>query len=341
MYGTASEGGNLTCAYGCGVVYKLNSTGTETVLHRFSGSPDGCLVFPGLVRDSGGNLYGTTWSCGSSGGGTVFKVDSAGNETVLYSFSGGTSDGCSPFQGLIRDHAGNLYGTTWHCGSSGYGTIFKVDNAGNETVLHSFTGGSSDGGSPYLGHLLIDTKGNLYGATSGGGASGNGVLYKVSKKRKFTILHSFAGGTSDGCGPFGSVVQDKAGNLYGTTSACGSKGYGTIWKVSTTGKETIVHNFAGSPSDGCGPWAGVTRDSKGNLYGVAGCGANSYGALYKLGPRGRLTLLHSFDGIHGRYPYGEVLRTSKGTLFGTTYVGGTGNSCQPYGSCGTVWSYVP
>jgi len=103
------------------------------------------------------------------------------------------------------------------------------------------------------------------------------------------VLHSFAGGTSDGCAPNGSVVQDKAGNFYGTTSYCGSGNYGTIWKVSNKGKETILHNFAGGSSDGCNPGAGVTRDSKSNLYGVTyGCGANGYGALYELSTSGTL-----------------------------------------------------
>jgi uncharacterized repeat protein (TIGR03803 family) len=131
------------------------------------------------------------------------------------------------------------------------------------------------------------------------------------------------------------VVRDNAGNLYGTTNGCGSTGNGTIWKVSEKGKETILHNFAGGSSDGCYPYGGVARDTKGNLYGVTyACGANGYGALYKLSTSGRLTLLHSFDYSDGILPIGEVLRNGKGTLYGTTYMGGT------YGY-GTVWSYVP
>jgi len=156
------------------------------------------------------------------------------------------------------------------------------------------------------------------------------------------VLHSFPGhGTSDGCEPYGSVVQDTAGNHYGTTLYCGLYGGGTIWKVSVKGKETILHNFAGGKSDGCRPYAGVTRDSKGNLYGVANaCDANNYGALYKLSASGKLTLLHSFDNTDGAGPVGEVRRTAKGTLFGTTsYGAGGGNYCQD--GCGTVWSYVP
>jgi uncharacterized repeat protein (TIGR03803 family) len=137
------------------------------------------------------------------------------------------------------------------------------------------------------------------------------------------------------------VVQDNAGNLYGTTEFCGSNSdYGTVWKVSKEGKETILHRFTGT-SDGCYPYAGLARDAKGNLYGVAyGCGAGkseNWGVLFELSARGRFTLLHSFGtGSDGVWPVGEVLRTTNGTLFGTTAYGGT------YGLYGgTVWSYVP
>lgn len=339
LYGTTVAGGDLSCnaPSGCGVVYKLNTAGTETVLHAFAGYPlDGAYPRTPVTRDSRGNIYGTAVGGGSYDYGAVFKIDTAGNEKVLYSFTGG-SDGCDPYQGLVRDKAGNLYGTTWSCGSSDWGTIFKVDSAGNFTILHSFAGYPSDGASPYLGHLMMDKSGNLYGVTTAGGNTGCGVLYKLSKNGTLTVLHSFARGPSDGCYPVGSVVQDKAGNLYGTTYDCGANSAGTIWKVSKTDNETILHNFYYGPSDGCWPQAGVARDSKGNLYGATtGCPANKRGAVYELSTTGTLTVLHSFDYLSG--PIGEVLRTTKGTLFGTTLDGGSGD-CNRLG-CGTVWSYV-
>jgi uncharacterized repeat protein (TIGR03803 family) len=329
LYGTTESGGSGHY-YNYGVVYEIDPVGTETVLHSFGGYPDGSTPLAPVVRDKAGNLYGTTSS------GIVFKIDTAGNETVL------DSPGAS-YQGLVRDKAGNLYGTTssWNC--SGYGTIFKIDKAGNFTLLHSFTGGSSDGACPYYGHLALDESGNLYGLTWGGGAYGYGVLYELSKAGTFTVLHSFNNSSSDGCYPYGSVLMDKAGNLYGTTSGCGSYYYGTIWKVSKKGKETILHNFAGSPSDGCTPYAGVAQDTKGNLYGVTtGCGANYYnGTLYELSGKDQFTLLHSFNGADGEDPVGEVLSSSTGTLFGTTYYGGTSDCRIYYSTCGTVWSYVP
>ena len=161
------------------------------------------------------------------------------------------------------------------------------------------------------------------------------VLYTLSENGTFTLLHSFMGGTRDGCGPLGSVVQDEAGNFYGTTVYCGFNNQGTIWKMTKAGKETILHNFAGGTSDGCQPQAGVTRDPKGNLYGVTDCGgAYGQGTLYKLSANGVLTVLHSFTVSEGFIPIGEVLRIANGTIFGTTFMGGAYEG-------GTVWQYVP
>ncbi len=338
LYGTTFEGGNVNCGNyddGCGVVYEVSTAGTETVLHTFcqqGGCGDGANPRATVIRDMAGNLYGTGYEGGKGDAyGTVFKIDTAGNETVLQSFHG--QAGCLPAQGLLVDKSGTIFGTTSSCGSYNYGTLFEVSSAGKFTILHSFDG--MHGAVPAGGHLTVDESGNLYGVTLAGGHDNYGVLYKLSKDGAFTVLHSFAGGTTDGCYPEGSVVEDEAGNLYGTAPYCGSSSNGAIWKVTKTGKETIVHNFAGGTSDGCNPLAGVFRDSKGNLYGVTmGCGANSYGALYELSAKGGLTLLHSFDYSDGSEPTCEVLRTEKGTLFGTTNEGGA------YGG-GTVWKLTP
>lgn len=343
LYGTTAASGDLKCngGYGCGVAFEVDTAGNETVLHAFTGYPsDGASPEAPVARDKSGNIYGTTFNGGSGncgnghGCGTVYKMDSAGSETVFYSFTGG-SDGCYPAQGLVVGKSDTLFGTTWSCGSADYGTIFRVDSAGKLTLLHSFAGSPSDGAEPIYGHLARDKSGNLYGVTSAGGTSNYGTLYKLSKGGKFTLLHSFQGGTSDGCTPQGSVVQDKVGNFYGTSSSCGSSYNGTIWKVGPKGKDTILYSFAGGPNDGSNPEAGVALDSKGNLYGVtAGGTVTGYGALYELSAKGTLTLLHTFDGSDGEDPAGEVLWTAKGTLFGTTPNGGT----HGYG---TVWKYVP
>jgi uncharacterized repeat protein (TIGR03803 family) len=347
LYGTTSQGGSrLSCDYlghGCGVVYKLDDAGVETVLHSFCPQTD-CLdgAYPQspVVRDKTGNIYGTATGGGSTFLGVVFKIDTAGNESVLYNFTGG-SDGCQPYQGVIRDKAGNLYGTTSGCNSAA--TIFKVDHAGKFHLLHSFKGHPSDGAGPVYGHLTMDQYGNLYGVTTYGGSGGCevsygeygcGVLYELGKNGTYRVLYNFKGGTEDGCTPYGSVVQDKSGSFYGTTYGCGSAGLGTVWKVTAKGKEAVLHHFQG-PLDGCNPYAGVARDPTGNLYGVTwGCDT-----LYKLSAKGKLTQLHSFSDRDPGSPIGELLRTSAGALFGTT-VGGPGSFC-PMTSCGTVWKYVP
>jgi uncharacterized repeat protein (TIGR03803 family) len=170
LYGTTYYGGDTQCLHfgGCGTVFKVDTTGKETVLHSFTGSADGKFPTAGVVRDAAGNLYTTTKGGGTSGNGSVFKLDTTGKETVLYSFTG-SPDGSGPGN-LIRDTNGNLYGTTAYGGMSGNGTVFKVDTTGKETVLHSFAGTGGDGANPYAG-LVRDAAGNLYGTTFLGGAS--------------------------------------------------------------------------------------------------------------------------------------------------------------------------
>jgi len=222
FYGTTYVRGGGCPPYGCGTVFKVTSTGKETVLHSFTGAPDGDNPFAGLVRDSAGNLYGTATG-GASGAGSVFKVEPNGKETVLYSFTG--LDGALPFGGLVRDSAGNLYGTTQTGGANFFGTVFELDNTGKETVLYSFTGGS-DGATPYAG-LVRDSAGNLYGTTSQGGMDNIGTVFEVDTTGKETVLYSFTGGTDGGL-PYAGLVRDRAGNLYGTSS---NYGWGAVFKI--------------------------------------------------------------------------------------------------------------
>jgi uncharacterized repeat protein (TIGR03803 family) len=224
LYGTTSQGG----ASGAGVVFKIDTSGNETVLYSFTGGADGGFPLGGVIRDAAGTLYGTTNGGGASGAGVVFKVDTSGNETVLYSFTGG-ADGGFPIAGVIRDSAGNFYGTTNGGGASGVGVVFKVDTSGNETALYSFTGGA-DGGYPVWVTLARDSAGNLYGSTSGGGASGVGVVFKVSAAGQETVLHSFTGGP-DGGSPYAGVVFGPDGHLYGTTRFGGQTNAGVVYEI--------------------------------------------------------------------------------------------------------------
>ncbi len=297
---------------------------TLTVLHSFTGNPDGSMPYGSLVRDSSGNLYGTTTQGGTSGNGTVFKTTSTGTTTVLHSFSG-TPDGSTPYGALAIDASGNLYGTTIIGGTSGNGTVFKTTSTGTTTVLHSFAG-NPDGANPY-GGLVVDSSGNLYGTTVIGGTSNNGTVFKTTSTGTTTLLHNFAG-NPDGSRPYGGLVRDSSGNLYSTTSQGGSSNLGTVFKTTSTGTTTVLHNFAGNP-DGSSPYYdGLVRDSSGNLYGTTTQGGSSnLGTVFKTTSAGTTTVLHSFVGTpDGSGPYGGLVVDSSGNLYGTTVIGGTSNN---------------
>jgi uncharacterized repeat protein (TIGR03803 family) len=255
----------------------------------------------------------------------VVAIQSAQAQTLttLHNFTG-SPDGAGPVAGLVGDAKGDFYGTTEYggdlsCGDYGCGIVFKLDAAGKETVLHSFAG--SDGANPSAG-LIIDAKGNLYGTTAYGGlgcqSPGCGVVFKLDTSGKETVLHNFTG-RPDGEYPIRGLVRDTAGNLYGTTPYGGSSGYGTVFRVSKTGEETVLHSFTGAPSDGAVPEAGLVRDAKGELYGTTDEGGSSgYGTVFKLDATGKATVLHSFTGSpsDGAFTEAGLLRDAKGNLYG-------------------------
>jgi uncharacterized repeat protein (TIGR03803 family) len=296
----------------------------EMVLHNFEPLSMGQTPNSDVIRDSAGNLYGTTSNGGAGNAGVVYKVDAAGHGTVLHNFTGG-ADGGQPFGGVIRDAVGNLYGTTDYGGATGYGAVFKLDAAGRETVLYSFTGGN-DGAAPMSG-LILDLEGNLYGTTLFGGL-GTGTVYKVDRTGHETVLYSFAGG-NDGATPYAGVVRDPAGNIYGVTWGGGSWNSGTVYKVDTAGHETVLYNFTGR-TDGANPRTSAIRDLAGNLYGttVAG-GTGQAGVIYKVDAAGNYTVLYNFPAGSDQWsPWAGgagVIRDSAGNLYGTTYSGGTAN----------------
>jgi uncharacterized repeat protein (TIGR03803 family) len=297
FYGTTRVGG----AYGYGTVFRVSENGKETVLHSFGKGTDGYLPLAGLVMDSAGNLYGTTVSGGfgeQNGYGTVFKLSKSGKETVLHRFTG-NGDGGNPWTAtLILDDEGNLYGTTSVGGTGpclgGCGTVFKMSKQGHETVLHSFAGNFTDGIAPLAG-VVRDAKGNLYGTTSGNGPNGNGIVFKVTKGGMETVLYSFTGAFNgdDGASPYSGLVRDKAGNLYGATyygglNQCddgnGVAGCGTIFRLDTKGKETVLYRFAGG-TDGAYPsYGNLLRGAKGNLYGVTYGQSGNASLIFKLTP---------------------------------------------------------
>jgi|SRR5579863_1099414 len=286
LYGTTE----LYPTFDYGTVFKVDMSGKETVLHAFTGPPDGAYPIGGLIRDRNGNLYGTTNGGGDMncnfpyGCGTVFKVDTSGKETVLYSFTG-SPDGAYPaiLTSLLVDKNDTLYGVTGGGGSAvcGCGTLYKLSKSGTETVLYSFTGGTTDGCSPY-GTLATDTMGSLYGTTGACGSSNLGVVWKFTARGIETVLHSFIGGPTDGSDPDG-VITDTSGNLYGETVYGGPSGVGTVYELSKKGKVTLLHRFAGPGGER--PVGGLLRDASGNLYGTAyEGGSHGDGTVWKLTP---------------------------------------------------------
>jgi uncharacterized repeat protein (TIGR03803 family) len=359
LYGTTSQGGDPNCPpnRNCGVVFKLDRTGHETLLYSFTGNADGGGPTGALVRDGQGNLYGTTFTGGdlncfdTFGCGVVFKLDTNGTETVLHTFAG-KADGASPYADMIRDSDGNLYDTANQGGDTvdcehpfGCGTIFKLNRRGGYTVLHTFTG-PPDGGHPYAG-LVWDPEGNFYGTTLSGGIHSAGTVFKVGKTGKYTVLYNFAA-SKDGGYPWGSLILDAAGNLYGTTNLGGIDDRGTVFKLnSTTGKFMVLHRF-NPVAEGAGPRAGVVRGSNGNLYGTTTQGGDTNclppsgcGTIFKLSRTGKYTVLHTFAGAaDGGGPWAGLVLDSRGKLYGTTNFGGDNTACAPYG-CGVVFKLTP
>jgi uncharacterized repeat protein (TIGR03803 family) len=319
LYGTTFHGGTYNAkpgSDGFGAVYSMTTSGGEKILYRFQGD-QGSGQYPaaGLAAVNG-MMYGTTKAGGKTFG-TVFSVAPNGKEAVLYRFLG--TDGAKP-QGRLTNVNGKLYGTTSAGGKYGNGTVFSITQSGVEAVLHSFGGTSGeDGTAPQAG--LVNVSGKLYGTTTLGGAHDRGTVFEITPSGTETVLYSFAGGTGDGSEPLSGVINLN-GTLYGTTSRGGTSNFGTVFAVTTSGKETIVHSFI-ARGDGAYPQAGLINVS-GTLYGTTYAGgANSFGAVYSITPSGAENIIYSFGGFSGdgSNPYGEVIDV-KGALYGTTFLGG-------------------
>jgi uncharacterized repeat protein (TIGR03803 family) len=330
FYGTASQGGDSTCGGGCGTVFKLSPKNKETTLLIFHGK-NGMFPAGALIADTSGNLYGTTGNGGAHSGGVVFKLTPEGKETILHAFCAkkNCTDGQSPQGALIADTAGNLYGTTSQGGALNLGVVFKIAKDGSESVLHSFKG-NSDGATP-MGGLLMGTAGTMYGTTSAGGSTscegpGCGTVYQITTKGAEKVLYAFCavGSCTQGQEPWAPPIRDKSGNLFGTTRVGGAHGLGTVFKLTSHNKETVLFSFAGSVT-GSEPTGGVISDGKGHLFGATlfGGDSNGNGVVYEL-QNGKEKVLHTFtgggDGGQGK---AGLLIDGAGNLYGTAQVGGT------------------
>jgi uncharacterized repeat protein (TIGR03803 family) len=325
----------------------------------------------GVIQDSDGNFYGTTSIGGQFNQGTVFRISPDGTETVVYSFAGGPSDGAQPNGGLIQGSNGNFYGTTsnggigvcpraepvsGNTGESACGTVFTVTPDGAETVLYFFRG-TADGGEPN-GGLVLGADGNFYGTTNSGGLAnsycgldGCGVVFKITPGGAETAIYAFGGQTDDGVFP-SSLVQGTDGDFYGTTDIGGQPNVGTVFRVTSTGAETLLHSFAGG-NDGKEPQAPLVQGNDGSFYGttyfggistnnpVAPCVNGGCGTVFKITAAGAESVLYSFggDATDGAYPSTALIQGGNGNLYGTTGAGGSSTNCN--GGCGVAFSITP
>ncbi|CAG0934033.1 hypothetical protein PLCT1_02568 [Planctomycetaceae bacterium] len=334
LYGVASRFGDLGRD---GVVFTMKTNGSEFVsLHQFFGGVGDSIPLRDLVPDGSGRFYGTTarGACGGEvcGSGIVFGWNQDGSSyTGLRSFWAGeyfSSIGNGP--SVILDGSGNLYGTTYNDTGSALGTVFtmKTDGTGYQ-ILHAFSGGPADGSHPDA-RLLLDDSGVLYGTTVAGGSSDLGTVFRLrTDGSEFGVLHSFAGGSADGSAPSAGLIQDPVGRLYGTTRAGGPADLGTVYALGKDGTDfTLVHSFAGFPSDGAKPCSSLLLDPAGNLYGTTREGGTAgFGTVFALRRDGSsLSVLHHFSGTGGSHPESFLVMDGAGTLYGTASEGGPDNA---------------
>jgi uncharacterized repeat protein (TIGR03803 family) len=317
--GPMSKGGFT----GAGAVFKITPSGTEIILHAFADTAADGANPRGLTQGSDGNLYGTTLNGGANSRGTVFELTPGGVMTILYSFPGG-NDGDHPAAGVIQANDGNFYGTAINYFENSNGMVFELTPEGILTRLHSFASSPTDGVFPQ-GSLLLGSDGNLYGTTSDGGPNNLGTVFKVTPNGVETILHSFGGTPADGAAPNLGVVQGADSNLYGTTSKGGTNGYGTVFKLTPDGVETVLYSFSGT-GDGAYPTTALVQGSNGNFYGGTYSGGVSAGSatIFELTSAGVVTSLYSFPSAANSVT--NLVNGSDGNLYGTTYQGGTHES---------------
>jgi uncharacterized repeat protein (TIGR03803 family) len=328
----------------------------EAVLHNFNGNgKDGTFPDSGLTFDQAGNLYGTTRVGGAYNDGAVFELvpRSGGgwSEKVLHSFNPNGKDGVNPYGGVVLDASGNLYGTTYFGGTYGFGTAYELvhqpGGAWAEKILHNFNNTGTEGEYPASG-LIFDAVGNLYGTTVLSSPGGLGTVFELKPRQGGTwaekILASFISSGTGGGNPYGSLIFDSAGNLYGTTAVGGFNGVGTVFELTPakngTWTPSILYSFNNNGTDGYDPIAALVFDSSGNLYGTTyGGGTSSLGTVFELTRANGVwteTVLHSFqaNGDGGNPGYGALILDSSGNVYGTTL---------SYGAnfAGTVFELTP
>jgi uncharacterized repeat protein (TIGR03803 family) len=361
IYGvTQDKGSGSYCSYsnGCGTIFEITPAGKVITLHDLCSEPkcaDGYFA-NGLMQASNGNLYGTTRYLGAHSNGTIFELTPAGKFTTLYSFCAQPSctDGFRPVGALIQATNGKLYGLTALGGSTncsnGCGTMFQITLAGQFTSLFSFcakTNCMKEGRNPEAG-LAEAPNGNFYGTTSGGGGKQEGTIFTITPAGALTKLYNFYSlpNGADGWGVETPLTLGDDGNFYGTTTAGGVNGGGTVFKITPAGQFTSIYSFCSGSSCATGsiPLVPVVLGSDGNFYGTTWAGGDANdGVAFQVTPTGGYTELYSFCSEaacqDGYLPNGGIIQATNGAFYGTTELGGDskcGSGVEL--GCGTLYS---
>jgi uncharacterized repeat protein (TIGR03803 family) len=360
IYGTTVLGGD----FGGGTVFQLSPTATgwvHTVLYSFTGGADGGEPYKGVTIDSEGNLYGTAVTGGSGscegGCGVAYKLtnsEGTWTQTVIHAFTGG-DDGSGPGARLTVDRRGNVYGMAPTAGAYGSGTIYKIHQSDSGDwilkVIHAFTGGA-DGGTGSAGRMVLRHN-QLYGAATTGGTYGSGIVFELTPKGvqegveesvgewHFRTIYSFRG-QPDGVFPYGALLFDASGNIYGTTYYGGDNGIGTVYKLSPQPigewDENVLYSFQDAP-DGNSPISNLVFGGGGDLYGTTSEGGLGSGVIFKLSPASgdqwTETVVHSFQGPpDGGFSYNGMVVDRFGNFYGATVHGGDNND-------GSIYKFTP
>lgn len=349
LYGTSVLGGD----FGGGTVWQLSPVGNgwvHTVLYSFTGSADGGEPYKGVSLDSEGNLYGTAVTGGSGscegGCGVVYKLSNSGGtwtQTVIHGFTG--ADGSGPGARVTVDDQGNLFGMTPTGGANGLGTIYQLHQRANGSwafrVIHDFTGGT-DGSSGSAGRMVL-RNGNLYGAATTGGL-GNGTIFELRSKGSagwdFKTLYQFQG-APDGSFPYGALLFDRAGHIYGTTYYGGMDGLGTVYQLRRGAgiwTEQVLYGFQ-TGQDGNSSISNLVSDAFGNLYGTTSEGGLGSGTIFEVTPNDNGTwtesVPHLFAGPpDGAFPYAGMVAGDGGVFYGATVHGGSAGE-------GAIYKFTP
>jgi len=305
-----------------GGAFYMTTAGSLTKLFDFASNEGG---LGGLTLGSDGNLYGTTSGGGTSNAGTVYKVTSTGTRTTLWNFTT-FDDGANPNAAPLLGKDGNYYGVNPGDRAGQYGRVYKITPSATLTVVGSFN--FTNGSTP--NQPVQGTDGNFYGTARFGGtgcSGGCGVVYKMTSNGTITVLHNFAGFPTDGSQPIGILTQANDGTLYGATYLGGANNQGSVFKITTAGKYTLLYSFHDvAGSDGINPWTGVVVGTDGNLYGTAQGGTHGSGVLYKVTPTGTESVLYNFCSVSGCadgfFPQTPIMQHTNGKFYGSVESGG-------------------